>query len=128
MAKAKKKKVVKNKSKAKTKRARVVVRTKLKSKPKVKAKKAKPKAVKAKKPIGSVTHFFSEISVAIVKFSKEVNLNKVVRFRGATTDFAQKISEMQYNHKPITKSKKGKEVGIKVKDRVREGDKVFEEV
>lgn len=123
MAKTRKKKAVKSKIKSKPKKkARKVV----KAKPK--AKKAKPKAAKVRRPIGAVTHFYSEISVAIVKFSKVVNLNDIVRFKGATTDFVHKISEMQYNHKPIVKSKKGKEVGIKVKDRVREGDSVFEEI
>jgi hypothetical protein len=34
---------------------------------------------------------------------------------------------MQYNHQPIKIAKKGKEVGVKVNDRVREGDQVFEE-
>lgn len=90
--------------------------------------KAKKKAPKGKKPIGTVTHFFTEISVAIVKFSKDAKVNDVVRFKGTTTDFVHKISEMQYDHKPIAKSKKGKEVGIKVKDRVREGDQVFKEI
>ncbi|MCL4498634.1 MAG: hypothetical protein M1335_00035 [Chloroflexi bacterium] len=80
------------------------------------------------KPIGQVTHYFGGIDVAIVKFSKEVAVGATVRFKGATTDFAQKVSEMQYDHKAITAAKKGQEVGIKVKDRVREGDQVFEEV
>ncbi|PJC65397.1 MAG: hypothetical protein CO020_00885 [Candidatus Colwellbacteria bacterium CG_4_9_14_0_2_um_filter_50_12] len=80
------------------------------------------------KPIGAVTHYFSNINVAIVKFSKEVPVGATVQFKGATTDFNQKISEMQYDHKAITAAKKGQEVGIKVKERVREGDQVFEEV
>ncbi|MCL4405470.1 MAG: hypothetical protein M1361_00285 [Patescibacteria group bacterium] len=86
------------------------------------------KATKVGKPIGKVTHFYGGIGVAIVKFSKGIGLNKAVRFRGATTNFVQKIAEMQYNHQPITKAPKGKQVGIKVRDRVREGDEVFEEV
>lgn len=123
MTKTKKRKAVKSKPKPKKK-----VHKTSKVKPKPKLKKVASKTTRAKKPIGAVTHFFSEISVAIVKFSKETDSGKTVRFKGATTDFAQKISEMQYDHKPITRAKKGKEVGIKVKDRVREGDKVFEEV
>jgi hypothetical protein len=82
---------------------------------------------KEPKPIGIVTHYFGGISVAIVKFSEEVPVGVTVHFKGATTDFSQKISEMQYDHKAITAAKKNQEVGIKVKERVREGDQVFEE-
>ncbi len=84
--------------------------------------------VKEPKPIGEVTHYFAAIGVAIIKFSKEVPAGSTVRFKGATTDFSEKITEMQYDHKAVESAKKGKEVGVKVKDRVREGDQVFEEV
>jgi hypothetical protein len=85
-------------------------------------------AIKESKPIGTVTHYYSKLGVAIVKFSKEVPADATVSFKGATTDFTQKISEMQYNHKPVAAAKKGQDVGIKVKERVREGDQVFEVV
>jgi hypothetical protein len=91
--------------------------------------KAAPKGKKAAvlKPIGKVTHFFREIKVAIVKFSKPVKKGTTVRFRGATTDFAQKLESLQYEHKVIATAPKGKQIGIKVKKRVREGDKVYPE-
>ena len=49
-----------------------------------------------------------------------------MRIYGATTDCEIVISSMQYDHKPIQAAKKGQEVGIKVDDRVREGDGVYE--
>jgi len=100
-------------------------KSKSKKTKKVATKKSQPKKIKARKPIGAVTHYFSNISVAIVKFSKNVSVGADLYFKGATTDFKQKLSEMQYNHQPIKIAKKGKEVGIKVKDMVREGDKVL---
>lgn len=94
-----------------------------------KTKKAKRKTKKTashKKPkhIGVVTHFYNEISVAIVKFNKKVPVGAVLYFKGATTDFTDTAKSIQYDHKPIAAAPKGKEVGIKVKKRVREGDKV----
>ncbi len=86
----------------------------------------KPKAPKAAKPIGMVTHFYSNIGVAIVKFKKEVGVGARVHFKGVTTDFDETITSMQYDHKPIETAPKGKEIGIKVKDKVREGDEVFD--
>ena len=80
---------------------------------------------KEKKPIGEVTHFYKNIDVAVVKFSKTTKVGDTVHFRGATTDFTQEIKGMQFDHKDIDKAAKGKEVGIKVDERVRTGDKVF---
>lgn len=78
------------------------------------------------KPIGVVTHYYGHLEVAIVKFAKQVEVGTKVKFKGATTDFEEKIDSMQYDHKPIESAKKGQEVGIKVKGKVREGDEVFE--
>ncbi|MBI2888731.1 MAG: translation elongation factor-like protein [Candidatus Liptonbacteria bacterium] len=92
-----------------------------------KVKKASPKKVVVAKPIGEVTHFYGHISVAIVKFKKAVKPGVKLQYKGATTDFAEVAKSMQYDHKPIAAAKKGQEVGIKVKKKVREGDEVFEE-
>ena len=88
-----------------------------------KAKKAAKKP-KAPKHAGIVTHFYGEISVAIIKFNKKVPVGVRLAFKGATTDFEDIVKSMQFDHKPIEVAPKGKEVGIKVKKRVREGDKV----
>ncbi len=91
------------------------------------AKKAKPATpkVKKEKPLGAVTHFFGGINVAIVKCKAPIAGGARLRFRGATTDFAQIASSMQYDHEPILRAKKGQEIGIKVSKRVREGDLVY---
>jgi len=83
-----------------------------------------PKA-KEIKPIGEVTHFYGGLSVAIIKFAQPVKAGTTVRFEGHTTNFTQALNSMQYDHKEIDTAPKGKEVGIKVNDKVREGDKVF---
>lgn len=77
------------------------------------------------KPVGEVTHFYSNISVAIVKFNQDVAVGKNVTFQGATTDFSQNVDSMELDHKPVTVAPAGKEIGIKVKGKVREGDKVY---
>ena len=79
-----------------------------------------------KKPIGHVTHFYGGIGVAIVKFNKPVEVGAEVHFMGPHTDFTQKIDSMQFDHKEIESAKKGQEVGIKVAEKVRETDEVFE--
>jgi translation initiation factor IF-2 len=80
---------------------------------------------KAEKPIGVVTHFYGGIEVAIVKFNIPVAVGTKLHFKGATTDFTDTARSIQYNHQAIEEAKKGQEVGIKVKDKVREGDEVY---
>ncbi len=77
------------------------------------------------KPIGVITHYYSGIKVGIFKFNKPVKVGSSIEIRGATTNFAHKISVMQYNYKEISTAPKGKQVGIKLKKRVRVGDKVY---
>lgn len=93
----------------------------------VKKKVLKKKKVVAKKnkPIGKVTHFYAQIKVAIVKFNTNVKVGSELYFKGATTDFKEAPKSMQYDHKPVAVAKKGKQIGIKLKKRVREGDLVY---
>ncbi len=80
---------------------------------------------KKEKPIGAVTHYYGGLGVAIVKFGTSVKIGEKVQFRGAHTDFEETIKSMQLDHKDVKEAKKGQEVGIKVKEKVREGDQVF---
>ncbi len=77
------------------------------------------------KPIGQVTHYYGGIGVAIIKFKTKMKVGNRIRFKGATSDFEEKIESMQYNHEDIKEAKKKQEVGIKVGDKVREGDEVY---
>ena len=81
---------------------------------------------KNQKPIGKVTHYYGHIGVAIVKFNKAVDVGVKLHFKGAHTDFEQTIDSMQFDHKDISSAKKGQDVGIKVNEKVREGDEVYE--
>lgn len=79
------------------------------------------------KPIGKVTHFYGRIGVAIVRFAEDLSLGERVRFKGAHTDFTEPVTSMEYDHKPVVKAKKGQEIGVKVEERVHEGDSVLAE-
>lgn len=119
------KKAVKKGKKSPGRKAKV---KKAKTKPKSKKKALRQgsgQAKKAEKPIGVVTHFFTKIKVAVIKFKAPFRAGGSVRFSGATTDFEQKLVSLQYDHEPISVAKKGQGVGVKVAKRVREGDLVF---
>ena len=79
----------------------------------------------AEKKIGTITHYFDHLKVGIIKASSSFKVGEKVHFKGHTTDFEQEIKEIQLDHASIMEVKKGQEVGIKVKEQVREGDKVL---
>lgn len=77
------------------------------------------------KKIGEITHYFSNINVGIIKLSNPLKKGSKVKIVGNTSDFEQTVNEMQFDRKEIEEGSSGQEVGIKVKEKVREGDEVF---
>lgn len=76
--------------------------------------------------IGTVTHFFKGPSVAVVSVTAgEVTVGDEVRFKGHTSDFTERITSMEVDHKKVEKAKKGDEVAIQVIARARPHDQVF---
>ena len=77
-------------------------------------------------PIGEITHYFQHVKAAVIKLKKDTLSNSdTIYIKGHTTDFEQKVKSMQANHTPIEKASKGQEIGLKVKSKVRHGDKVY---
>ena len=77
------------------------------------------------KEIGEIFSYYSKIGVAAVKLTGVLKKGDKVRIRGSTTDFEQIIESMQIEHKSVVSAKKGDDLGIKVVDRVRPGDKIY---
>lgn len=75
--------------------------------------------------VGKVTHFFSKIGVAVIQVKDKIKKGDKIHIRGHTTDFIQKVESMQINHKPINEANPGDDIGLKVKEKVREGDIVY---
>lgn len=78
-----------------------------------------------KKPIGAITHYFNKIGVAVIELSGKIKEGDKISIEGATTNVNQKIDSMQIEHKKVKTAGKGQSIGLKVVDRVREGDDVF---
>lgn len=77
-------------------------------------------------PIGEITHFFPHVKAAVIKLKKDtLSPGNTIYIKGHTTDFEQKVKSIQINHAPIEKAEKGQEIGLKVKSKVRHGDKVY---
>jgi putative protease len=82
--------------------------------------------VKKEKPIGKVTHYFSNIEVAVIELSAPLKFKDKIRISGGqSTDFEQEVKSMQVDHKEVKLAKKGVSVGMKVSEQVRDGYKVY---
>lgn len=78
-----------------------------------------------KKLVGRVTHYFTNIGVAVIELEDTLKVGDEISIEGATTNFTQRVDSMQIEHENVKEAKKGDSVGLKVNDRVREGDQVF---
>lgn len=77
------------------------------------------------KEIGKVTHYFNKISVVIVDLTDSLSVGDTIHIVGHSTDLTQKVTSMQIEHENVEEAKKGDSVGIKVDERVKEGDVVY---
>jgi len=76
--------------------------------------------------IGKIVHYFSHIGVAVIELSANLSVGDNIRIIGGeNTDFNQTVDSMEIDRKKIEKAKSGDEVGLKVKEKVREGYKVY---
>ena len=75
--------------------------------------------------VGKVTHYFTNISVAVIELSSTLKVGDKIRIKGATSDFEQTIDSMQIEQDKIEEAKKGQSVGMKVKEHARANDVVY---
>lgn len=77
------------------------------------------------KEIGKITHYFSKIGVGIIELKDTLKAGETIHIKGATTDFEQKVESMQIEHEDTKEAKKGDVIGLKIDQKVREGDVVY---
>lgn len=83
------------------------------------------KIEKKEKLVGEAVHYFSKISVGVFKLKGPLKINDKIHVKGYTTNFKQVVASLQINHNPINEAKKGQEIGLRVKGKVRRGDKIY---
>ncbi len=75
--------------------------------------------------IGEVSNYFEHVGVAAIKLNAGLKVGDKIRIKGGENDFEQDVGSMQIQHEKVEKAKKGDEIGIKIKEKVRKGYKVF---
>ena len=76
------------------------------------------------KLIGQVTHYYGKIGVAIVELTDNLRVGDKIHIKGSATDFEQEVNSIQIEHQNVPLAKKGSAIGLKVENKVREGDRV----
>ncbi len=77
------------------------------------------------KLIGKISHYFGAISVGIIELADNFKVGEKIHIKGSSTDFEQTVSSMQIDRKDISEAKPGDAIGVKVEQKVREGDMVY---
>ena len=77
------------------------------------------------KLIGEITHYFGNISVAVVKLKGPLKVGDEIRIIGGETDFNQTVDSIEVEHKKVETAKAKESIGMKVDQKVREGYKVY---
>ncbi len=78
-----------------------------------------------KKLVGKVSHYFTKIGVGVIELSDELKVGDRISIEGATTNLQQTVNTMEIEHENVQSASAGQSIGLKVEQRVREGDVVY---
>jgi hypothetical protein len=77
------------------------------------------------KRIGTVTHYYNRLSVAVLNLTDEIRLGDEIHIKGRITDLVMSVASLEVDHRKIESGGTGMEVALKVDDFVREGDEIY---
>jgi len=75
--------------------------------------------------IGKVDTFFARPVVAGINLTSSLKIGDTIHIIGHTTDLQCRVESMQINNAEVNEASSGDSVGVKVPDRVRNGDHVY---
>ena len=79
----------------------------------------------SEKRVAQVTHYFTRLSVAVLKLTDTLSVGDRIHIYGHSTDLEQTVDSMQIEHKPVLKVGPGDDVALKVIELVHQGDVVY---
>jgi translation initiation factor IF-2 len=83
----------------------------------------------AEEEVGVVVKFFSKPSVAAIDITKgSIKKGDTLMYKGHTTDFTEEVASIEIDNQSVDEAKVGDMIGIQVKERVREKDRVYKVV
>ncbi len=80
----------------------------------------------AENQVGVVVNFYAKPSVAAIKVTGgSIRKGDLLKYKGHTTDFTEEVASIEIENQPVEEAKSGDLVGVKVKERVREKDRIY---
>ena len=85
-----------------------------------------PAPLAGEERVGTVTHYYSHLSVAVVRLdSGSLRVGDTIHITGHTSDFRQRVESMEIEHQPVSEVSAGQEFGLRVTDHTRDNDTVY---
>ena len=85
-----------------------------------------PAPLAGEERVGTVTHYYSHLSVAVVRLdSGSLRVGDTIHVTGHTSDFRQRVESMEIEHQPVSEISAGQEFGLRVTDHTRDNDTVY---
>ncbi|HHY01068.1 MAG TPA: U32 family peptidase [Methanothermobacter sp.] len=83
-------------------------------------------ATHTKKDIGEVVNYYSKVKAAEIRLWNDLTVGDEILVQGPTTgSITQTVESIQIERKSVFEGKKGQNIGISIKNKVRPGDKVY---
>ena len=79
----------------------------------------------AEKTIGTISHWYDKIGVAVVKLSAGLKVGDRVKIQHGEVEFEDSVGTMQIDHMEVQSGKKGDEVAIKLNHKAKAGSLIF---
>lgn len=81
--------------------------------------------MKKEKQIGTVTHWYDKIGVAVVKVTGTFAKGDKIKIKKGESEFEEVVSSIQLDHADVPSVKKGDDAAIKLSQNAKEGAGVF---
>ncbi len=78
--------------------------------------------------IGTVTHFFPKILVAVVELTAPLAVGDRLLVKGPNTDFEMTVDSIQMEHKSITSAEAGQAIGLKMPQLAKQRDVIYKKI
>ena len=79
----------------------------------------------AEKQVGTVTHWYDKIGVAVVKLTGKLSKGDNIKVKRGEVEFEETLSSIQLDHADVSSAKKGDDAAIKLSNPAKEGAKLF---
>ena len=77
------------------------------------------------KQIGTVTHWYDKLSVAVVKLTGKLAKGDAIKVKRGENEFEDTVASLQIDHADVASAKKGDDAAMKLSQPAKEGAAVF---